>query len=484
MQRVWLLNGNNITYDKDISAGLLASLEQGVVSGFDVSGSGASAEIESGKALIKCTRTNGEEIMVFFENTANVPVDMTGTKKVYIEIDQAKLDDGSGNVEDGSGIGAITTDPSAYPSVNFVALYDIVTGSVTDARVGVKSTLKRTGQTAHRIMYTDANGDEQELAFGTNGKMLQSNWPSTDPSWEIPTVQLNFTAHKFTTAEVWNATTGLAGTTINQVVVDASNVTAGSIDVNGTVITAWNKETLLVESGSVSVESVRSSVWWNNDIISCDDGTDKIYIHFEKTSTITTSFSSPSSSPSWLTFDWINIISCDSSAERIYIHSGKTGWISYSFGSWVTNIYWVAYDWENIMWITWNTYDIVIYSWKTSTITTSFSSPSTWPSWLTYDWINIISCDYNTDKIYIHFEKTSTITTSFSSPSSQPYWLTYDWINIISCDSVSDKIYIHFEKTSTITTSFSSPSSSPRWIWFAYYNEEFNWPALTTLNHN
>lgn len=30
--------------------------------------------------------------MIFFENTANVTVDMTGTKKVYILVDQAKLD--------------------------------------------------------------------------------------------------------------------------------------------------------------------------------------------------------------------------------------------------------------------------------------------------------------------------------------------------------------------------------------------------------
>lgn len=135
MQRVWVLNWNNITYDKDLTAWLLASLNAGIVEWFSVSWSGASAEIEPWKALIECTRTNGEKIMVFFENTANVPVDMSGTKKVYIEVDQAKLDDWATNNEDGTEIGVITTDPSAYPSLNFIKLYDVITWTATDDRV-------------------------------------------------------------------------------------------------------------------------------------------------------------------------------------------------------------------------------------------------------------------------------------------------------------------------------------------------------------
>ena len=53
--------------------------------------------------------------MVFFENTANVAVDLTGTKKVYILVDQGKLDDGSSNAEDGTGIASIQTSAS-YPA--------------------------------------------------------------------------------------------------------------------------------------------------------------------------------------------------------------------------------------------------------------------------------------------------------------------------------------------------------------------------------
>ena len=137
MQRVWLLNWNNITYDKDISAWILASLNAGIVEWFAISWSGASAEIEPWKAMIECIRTNGEKIMVAYQNTVNVPIDMTWTKKVYIEIDQAKIDDWSSNNEDGTGIWAITTNPSAYPTVNFVKLYSIASDVVTDDKINI-----------------------------------------------------------------------------------------------------------------------------------------------------------------------------------------------------------------------------------------------------------------------------------------------------------------------------------------------------------
>ena len=71
--------------------------------------------------------------MVFFENTANVVVDLTGTKKVYILVDQGKLDDGSSNAEDGTGIGSIQTGAS-WPASNYIPLASITGGVITDAR--------------------------------------------------------------------------------------------------------------------------------------------------------------------------------------------------------------------------------------------------------------------------------------------------------------------------------------------------------------
>lgn len=71
--------------------------------------------------------------MVFFENTANVGVDLTGTKKVYIQINQGKLDNGSSNALDGTGIGAITTGAS-YPSTNYIKIGSVTSGVFTDER--------------------------------------------------------------------------------------------------------------------------------------------------------------------------------------------------------------------------------------------------------------------------------------------------------------------------------------------------------------
>lgn len=189
MQRVWLLNWNNITYDKDFTAWLLASLQSGIIEWFDVSWSWASAEIQAWKALIECTRTNWEKILIHFENTANVAVDMSGTKKVYIAIDQAKIDDWANNNEDGTGIWEIKTGAS-YPAGNFLALYDVVSGTPADERVGLKSTLKRTGQTPYRLCIIDQDGNEMFLAFWSNGQALISGWPSAIPNWQSPVVDI------------------------------------------------------------------------------------------------------------------------------------------------------------------------------------------------------------------------------------------------------------------------------------------------------
>ncbi len=93
-----------------------------------------SGKVKSGSAFIFYTRTNGEKGVAYFENSADVNITTTGTKKVFIKIDQTKLDDGSTNAVDGSGIASIQTD-TVYPSSNYVPLASITGGVITDARV-------------------------------------------------------------------------------------------------------------------------------------------------------------------------------------------------------------------------------------------------------------------------------------------------------------------------------------------------------------
>ena len=82
--------------------------------------------------------------MVHYKNSASVSIAGTGTKKVFVKVDQAKLDDGSSNSLDGSGIASIQTD-TTYPSSNYVALASIASSVITDARVYVDPALYTTG---------------------------------------------------------------------------------------------------------------------------------------------------------------------------------------------------------------------------------------------------------------------------------------------------------------------------------------------------
>jgi len=199
MQRVWMLNGTNINYDKDFSASVLASLNDGVIEWFDIDGS----NIESWKCLIECERTNGEKIMVFFENTENVAMDLTGTKKVYIEIDQAKIDDWSLNSVNGTGIGEITTGAS-YPTKNYAPLYSIVSWSITDERVNIiiKDILNLVWLT--QDISTTGNVDitgEIEASWNITGNEFHWNWSNlTGIIAEVKATKSIFTAGENLTA--------------------------------------------------------------------------------------------------------------------------------------------------------------------------------------------------------------------------------------------------------------------------------------------
>lgn len=131
----WLLNWTNKNYDHQITALAKALLSSSCVVRWVGGGLQVTTnQVATGEAFILCTRTNGQKVMVHVELTEAYTISTSWTKKVYIVIDQAKLDDGSANVVDGSGIASIGTDTS-YPSGNYVALASITWGTITDARV-------------------------------------------------------------------------------------------------------------------------------------------------------------------------------------------------------------------------------------------------------------------------------------------------------------------------------------------------------------
>ena len=124
-----LLNGENINQDYQITALARSLINPWVVSGLQVSAGSVSA----GEAFLLATRTGGQQIMLHYTNTHPVNIDTTGTAKIYLVIDQAKVDNGSNNAPDGTGLIRIERGAS-YPASNFLPLASITGGIITDER--------------------------------------------------------------------------------------------------------------------------------------------------------------------------------------------------------------------------------------------------------------------------------------------------------------------------------------------------------------
>lgn len=184
MLRTTLLNGITTEKDKDYTALGLAILGEGIIEGLQVT----TNQVATGSAFIKATRTSttpNEEVLVKFEITANEVIDTSGTKKVWIEILQDNINDAGLNDANGTIAWEIKTGAS-YPSTNFIALADIVSGVITDDRSFIKLKLKRDTLTPNKLFYTDSNGIETELSFWALGEVLSGLGTTTPPAWQVP----------------------------------------------------------------------------------------------------------------------------------------------------------------------------------------------------------------------------------------------------------------------------------------------------------
>ena len=136
MLRTTLLNGITNERDKDYTALWLSIITEGVISGLEVT----TNKVGLGVCFIKATRTATtpqEEILVKFEATTDEIIDTSGTKKVWIEIEQNNINDPGLNDVNGTTAGSIKTGAS-YPTSNFIPLADIVAGVITDDRNFIK----------------------------------------------------------------------------------------------------------------------------------------------------------------------------------------------------------------------------------------------------------------------------------------------------------------------------------------------------------
>ena len=166
MQRIGNLNWENITYDHDISGLVRGLTDWGVIEGGTVVGN----KLQPVQAVVPLVRSNGQKILAFFESDEVIDLPTSGNFKVYIEVDQAKIDFGGNNTEDWSGIASIKTWPT-LPSQNFLLLASVTAGQVKDER----NLIPKVGQIAQRTTTLEEKVSQAEEKVG---KLEEAGTPS------------------------------------------------------------------------------------------------------------------------------------------------------------------------------------------------------------------------------------------------------------------------------------------------------------------
>ena len=157
MQRLWNLNWENITYDHDISGLVRGLTDWGVIEGGTVVGN----KLQPVQAIVLLVRSNGQKILAFFESDEVINLPTSGDYKVYIEVDQSKIDFGGNNAEDGTGIASIKTWPT-LPSQNFLLLASVTSWVTKDER----NLIPKVGQIAQRTTTLESKVATQEEKVG------------------------------------------------------------------------------------------------------------------------------------------------------------------------------------------------------------------------------------------------------------------------------------------------------------------------------
>ena len=187
------------------------------------------------------------------------------------------------------------------------------------------------------------------------------------------------------------------------------------------------------------------------NLISCDPGTDLIYVHDGISAAILDSFSAPGSEVVvGVAVDPAtgNLVSCDDNST-VYIHDGISATILDSFSTPGVAARGIAIDPStgNLISCAAGNDLIYIHDGISSTVLSSFNPPGPTSLGLTVDTAtgNLISCDGGTDLIYTHDGISENILRSISAPGGSANGVAFNPITfeLISADSISDMIYIH-----------------------------------------
>lgn len=184
--RTALINGKNKNYDKDVSKILeaLAGANWGIITGFIP----APGTIGAGNAFVPVTRA-GEIFLVYVEDLASNTVDTTGTKKIWLEVKQANINDGSINAVNGLGIAQFNSGTN-WPATPHAKIASVTSGTVTDARefIGVLSTrISLASKMLSEI------GDVSDATANENDYLKRVGWqwvPTQLSQSDLPTVSV------------------------------------------------------------------------------------------------------------------------------------------------------------------------------------------------------------------------------------------------------------------------------------------------------
>lgn len=255
---------------------------------------------------------------------------------------------------------------------------------------------------------------------------------------------------------------------------NASNLNAGlvpsarlsgnyNISITGNAATATNADNATTASNALLLEGNNAAFYRNASNLNAGEvPTDRLPLELRITQEVVSSFASPSLLISGMCFDGQNLISCDSGTDLIYIHSGVTSGISSSFTS-PSEPSSLAFDGENLIILSSVTDTIYVMDGISSSVLSQFSTEDSSVSSITFDGSNLVSVSLN-GLVYIHNGITSSVSSTYSIASTSILDLSFNGYTFTACDVVANTINTYSGHDFKLLESVPSPSGSPQAI--------------------
>lgn len=208
MTRVLIQNGKNITRDYGIQKIPSYLIREGVEKFTLDELAVTENEVAAGVAYIRATRTNVDPEEVFLipvQVDEPVVIDTSQVGFVIISLDQAKINDGSGNAVDGSGIATVEV-VEELPEKNYILLATITSEEIDEEEVftisdnRIWAVLSDNAKPDH-LYYADDEGEEDAYIIQANAVKslhdgLEVNFKAATSNTGPCTLQINDFAPK------------------------------------------------------------------------------------------------------------------------------------------------------------------------------------------------------------------------------------------------------------------------------------------------